>query len=1076
LDGDQSYVGLFGCDAAAADDDDDDDGNGSEDDDDDDGNGSEVDDDDEEEEDDYDEESKKNPPSRPSSRLACADVQEIQRDLVERPTSSLSQKYRSIEARIKEVFDLPEPETFHGEYGCFLMRTVLLKGSLFLTSGHIGFYAVMAHEPEKVFKEGYLGKKTSKGRQYYKYWFILKGHVLSYYENQKDVYFPQSSIDLKNVLSVEYSKKSEKKFKIITTNKRHYFLAESRNEMVEWKKAVETAVFKAKNSAECIKIVIPLSSLSDASLVRSKILGDAIMWKTFDTDPTTNCAEEYLFTSFADAKKVFDMVALLKEKYDNANFVPETAKGSQHNTFTVSDGIKTSKWHGPLKASLSNSGSELQNSERSRFLHWGKSVSKSTISSGPSSPLTETSSDENLPIVDQLSKYFPGYFDEQRSTIMESFHVYLLTGYLPRFGRLTITDSNLFFNSKLVGLRTRAVFPLADIKSFKKVEKYLGFWYGVHITLKSSQVWLEFRSADGRSAFISRLQTLLDLQKSKNDSGLALSLPTSPVMERTPKISITSLPESFRASGSETDISADKKAKDPSVEVLLEEIHRSDPQFQLHKPAQGIAETAAAGGLLTPHASTMFPPVANDSEASDVPFEVLNAEKLKIGVLLIGTRGDIQPFIALCKGFIKQGHKCLIATHVEYKEWIESHGIEFKEVSGDPSELMQLCVDNGMFSISFLYEASSKFRQWFDELLTTAYEALVDSNIDLLVGSPVAMAGYHIAEKLKIPFFASFPMPWTRTREFSHPFAISEYQLGGSYNYMSWILMENVLWKGIQFHINKFRKKILDLPVIASGSFLDTQHVEFLYPFSSHVVKKPEDWKSWIHLPGYWYLDSPHSDWQPDAELLDFLNDRSDGKPIVYIGFGSIIVPDPDALTKTIVEAVKKAGVKAIVTKGWSSRKQSKPSSSSDLNSKDVLFLNQVPHDWLFPRIDAVVHHGGAGTAAAGLRFGRPTIIKPFFGDQYFWANRVVALNAGVALKKLEVDPLVEALHKVTKDKSIIESARKVGEGIRSEDGVANAMRIILNRLPVLRAEIQRKQKMAEKSSTAFTKGLFMMI
>lgn len=158
----------------------------------------------------------------------------------------------------------------------------------------------------------------------------------------------------------------------------------------------------------------------------------------------------------------------------------------------------------------------------------------------------------------------------------------------------------------------------------------------------------------------------------------------------------------------------------------------------------------------------------------------------------------------------------------------------------------------------------------------------------------------------------------------------------------------------------------------------------FLYSFSTFVVPPPSDWPDWIHTTGYWFLDDAEMNWTPPESLLEFL--EVEPKP-VYIGFGSIVVPDPQGLTSCIIEAVLKSGVRAILSKGWSDRNST---SVEKIEYPDCIYpLDKVPHDWLFPQVSAVVHHGGAGTTAAGLRAGRPTVIKPFFGDQFFWADRV---------------------------------------------------------------------------------------
>lgn len=184
---------------------------------------------------------------------------------------------------------------------------------------------------------------------------------------------------------------------------------------------------------------------------------------------------------------------------------------------------------------------------------------------------------------------------------------------------------------------------------------------------------------------------------------------------------------------------------------------------------------------------------------------------------------------------------------------------------------------------------------------------------------------------------------------------------------------------------------------------------------------------------------------------MKFLNNENDKRPIIYIGFGSIIVPDPDEVTRIITDAVMKADVRAVVSKGWSSRMQDKAqgletneASIQDRKSQDetvqvhnefpdtIYWVKSVPHDWLFPMMAGVVHHGGAGTTAAGLRAGIPTVVKPFFADQFFWGERLEEMNIGLCLKEMSVESLSNAVKTIIADESMKKTARLVGEKIRA--------------------------------------------
>lgn len=224
------------------------------------------------------------------------------------------------------------------------------------------------------------------------------------------------------------------------------------------------------------------------------------------------------------------------------------------------------------------------------------------------------------------------------------------------------------------------------------------------------------------------------------------------------------------------------------------------------------------------------------------------------------------------------------------------------------------------------------------------------------------MAGYHIAEALQIPFFRAFTMPWTRTRTYPHAFAVPDTKMGGAYNYMTYTIFDQVFWRAIAPQMNRWRKKELGLRATTLDE-LSLHQAPFMYNFSPAVVPRAIDWNDHIHVCGYWNIDtaagSAASEWQPPPSLADFLRSAKElGKKLVYIGFGSIVVSDPDGLTQAIVEAVTEAGVHAIVSKGWSDRAIAQEDRLDIALPPSIYAVDSVPHDWLFPQMDAVCHHG----------------------------------------------------------------------------------------------------------------------
>ena len=227
-------------------------------------------------------------------------------------------------------------------------------------------------------------------------------------------------------------------------------------------------------------------------------------------------------------------------------------------------------------------------------------------------------------------------------------------------------------------------------------------------------------------------------------------------------------------------------------------------------------------------------------------------------------------------------------------------------------------INHGMFSYAFLKDAITNFRGWIDELLATSWEAGQGS--DVIIEAPSAMGGIHIAEALGIPYFRAMTMPWTRTRAYPDAFLTPDIKKGGSYNYMTYVLFDNLFWKGISSQVNKWRKVSLGLEKTNRTRMSQTK-IPFMYNVSPSVLVPPVDFSDWIHVTGYWFLDEGNEEFEPRKELVEFIEKaRADNKKIVYIGFGSIVVPKPAELTKAVIKSVQAAGVRCVLSKGWSDR------------------------------------------------------------------------------------------------------------------------------------------------------------
>ncbi|KAL3423468.1 glycosyltransferase family 28 domain-containing protein [Phlyctema vagabunda] len=445
--------------------------------------------------------------------------------------------------------------------------------------------------------------------------------------------------------------------------------------------------------------------------------------------------------------------------------------------------------------------------------------------------------------------------------------------------------------------------------------------------------------------------------------------------------------------------------------------------------------------------------------------------KLNVVIHVVGSRGDVQPFVALGKTLkATYGHRVRVATHPTFQTFVEENGLEFFSIGGDPSELMAFMVKNPGLMPGFDSLKSGdvgKRRKGMEEIVLgcwrscieagdglgappaldssesfTSYDAGINMEAnpaarpfiaDAIIANPPSFAHIHIAEKLGLPLHIMFTMPWSPTQSFPHPLANIQSSNAdvNMTNFVSYALVEMMTWQGLGDVINRFRERALGLDPISliwAPGMLSRLRIPYTYCWSPALIPKPKDWGQHISISGFYFL-SLASSYTPEPELAAFL---AAGPPPVYIGFGSIVVDDPNAMTKLIFEAVEKTGVRALVSKGWGGL------GADALGIPEGVFmLGNVPHDWLFKHVSAVCHHGGAGTTAAGIALGKPTVVVPFFGDQPFWGAMVARAGAGpppIPYKQLTSDKLAAALQEALKPETA-EKAKELGESIREEKG-----------------------------------------
>ncbi len=414
---------------------------------------------------------------------------------------------------------------------------------------------------------------------------------------------------------------------------------------------------------------------------------------------------------------------------------------------------------------------------------------------------------------------------------------------------------------------------------------------------------------------------------------------------------------------------------------------------------------------------------------------------MQIMIIAIGSRGDVQPYVALGKGLKAAGHSVRLATHENFESLVSSHGLAFYSMKGNVQAFMEdpenrKLLESGNF-LAINARAAKASQQAAIDWAKGGLVAAQGVNL-LIAGVGGLFLGVALAEKLKIPFLQAYIFPFTPTKAFPallFPQFISK--LGGAVNRLSHHVFRQIMWQGSRTGDKLARQQVLNLPTAPFWGNYGSVHLQrypILYGLSPSVIAKPSDWQN-THITSYWFLDEA-PDWSPPLALLEFLKR---GSPPVFIGFGSMVSRNPEETADLVLRAIALTGQRAILQSGWSGL------SKRDL-PETVFMVDSVPHSWLFPRVAAVVHHGGAGTTAAGLRAGVPTIVIPFFGDQPFWGQRVAALGVGTApipRKQLTAERLAKAIHRVVSDRAMRECAAAIGAKIQAEDGVAKAVAIV---------------------------------
>lgn len=413
-----------------------------------------------------------------------------------------------------------------------------------------------------------------------------------------------------------------------------------------------------------------------------------------------------------------------------------------------------------------------------------------------------------------------------------------------------------------------------------------------------------------------------------------------------------------------------------------------------------------------------------------------------ITLLAAGTRGDTQPYIALGLALQKAGYLVRIAASETFADWVTSLGLEFYPLQGDVSQIaddenlrLAMSADNPLKVIM----SFNTMKNYAYSMQPGFYNACLGS--DAIVYHPGAAIGYFIAQALDVPSILATPFPMTPTKDYPSLIFYDSVRLGKTFNLLTHILFQKIMWLTSKASIEKFWKdKFGSIPRNFVDPFSQSRSKNYLtlVACSNYVFERPKDWSKEVHNTGYWFLNEDN--WSPPDELQEFLQAEAP----VYVGFGSLgNRSQATQTTELVIDALKRSGQRGILATGWSG--MTKP----DRISENIFIVESVPHAWLFPRMSVIVHHGGAGTTAAALRSGVPSVLIPHANDQFAWGKRVYELAVGakpIPRKKLTAEKLSTAILSALR-KEIKAKAKALGKKIQLENGTEVATKLIINYL-----------------------------
>ncbi|OHE77685.1 MAG: hypothetical protein A3F67_11930 [Verrucomicrobia bacterium RIFCSPHIGHO2_12_FULL_41_10] len=416
---------------------------------------------------------------------------------------------------------------------------------------------------------------------------------------------------------------------------------------------------------------------------------------------------------------------------------------------------------------------------------------------------------------------------------------------------------------------------------------------------------------------------------------------------------------------------------------------------------------------------------------------------MRICVLCVGSQGDVAPFVALGSKLKSEGHDVVLATHEKFRAFTERFSLPFQPIGGDlsltttPEESRDLFAATGFMKVISIFKLMRLFYKVLDGQLQDSFEAA--RNADMVIYHQAAFAGPHLAEHFHVPAVQMFLQPELPTAE--HPSCLVGMPkwLGRIGNLIGHWISQQFLWQVFRGKINHWRVEHLKLSKSPFWKPTNYSNIRNLVAFSPSLIPRPTDWNSSIGMTGFCRV-LEEQQWQPSPALSHFLQD---GEPPLYLGFGSLSETFSPEDIKMMITVLKERKIRTIVPKNLPGLQELKPPSPY------IFAIDYVPHDWLFPRVSAVIHHGGVGTLSSGLHAGKPTWVMPCIVDQFFFGEKVVEWGIGplaMPRNRITQEAFSAGLDRLLNTPSYRENALQFKEKLSKENGVEAAYSFIFSR------------------------------